>query len=229
MLRRGSASSPVSRRLAGRGIILGVIPEQGMSTSTKTTTALLQGLFDPANQAVWAEFHARYQPIIVGTVRRLGLSEQDAADVTQETLIKFLQEYRAGKYDPQRGRLRNWITSIAKYRVADLYRAKARHREWRGESAFGVLPGEDEMEKVWEEECRNEILRQALRELRENTKLDEKTVGAFTRLCLDQRKPAEVAEEFGLSVDSVYKAKQRCLEQLRPILERLNEVYEIGA
>jgi len=198
-----------------------------MSTTFRTTTILLEGLFDTGNKAVWEEFEARYSPIILAVARRLGLSEQDAADVTQETLIKFLQEYRAGKYDRSRGRLRSWIVSIAKYRIADLYRVRARHREWRGESAIRAIPDEDHLGKIWDEECHREILRHALRELRETTKLDERTISAFERLCFDQRRPAEVAKEKGMSVDGVYKAKQRCMEQLRGIIARLDEAYEI--
>lgn len=198
-----------------------------MSNSAQTTTALLEGLFDPQNNAVWEEFHTRYSPIILGVARRLGLSEQDAADVTQETLIKFLQEYRAGKYDRDRGRLRSWIIGIARYRVADLYRTKARHREWRGESAIAIMPDDDHMGKIWDEECRREILRQGMKELRDNTKLDEHTIAFFERLSFDQKSPAEVAEENGVSIESVYKARQRCLTQLRTILTRLNETYEI--
>ncbi|MCG8406340.1 MAG: RNA polymerase sigma factor [Phycisphaerales bacterium] len=198
-----------------------------MSTTHQTTTALLAGLFDPDNHAVWEEFHSRYRPIILAVARRLGLSEQDAADVAQETLVKFLQEYRAGKYDRDRGRLRTWIVSIAKFRVADLYRAKARQRERRGESAFEELPEEDHLNKMWDEECRHEILRRGFQELRESTKLDDRTIEVFKRLSIDQRKPADVAEEQSMSLDAVYKAKRRCLEQLRVILQRLNDAYEI--
>ena len=32
---------------------------------TTTNTMLLDGLAEPANEAVWREFHERYRPIIV--------------------------------------------------------------------------------------------------------------------------------------------------------------------
>ena len=213
--------------LERHGMMICHLSEGRMATTLQTTTALLEGLFDTSNKAVWEEFNSRYAPIILAVARRLGLGEQDAADVSQETLIRFLQEYKAGKYDRSRGRLRSWIVGIAKYRIADLHRAKARHREWRGESAFDVIPGDDDMGKLWDEECRREILRRAFCELRETTKLDERTIGAFERLCFDQRKPAEVSEETGMSIDAVYKAKQRCMEQLKGIIVRLDEAYEI--
>lgn len=198
-----------------------------MTIDRPTTTALLQGLFDPHNEAVWQEFHARYQPIIIAVARRVGLTAEDAADVAQETLIKFFQEYRAGKYDRERGRLRSWIVGIARYRIADVNRAKARRRDWRGESIIGLVPDEDRLGNIWDEECRREVLNHAMNELRETTKLDSKTIQAFQQLSLDQRSPSQVAEDMGMSVDAVYKAKQRCLEQLRVILARLNEAYEL--
>lgn len=194
---------------------------------TTTTTALLEGLFDSGNDAVWREFDARYHPIIIGFCCKLGLSDADAADVAQETLLRFVKEYRAGKYDRTKGRLRSWIIGIAKYRVADLNRQIARRREHRGESAFAELSDEDELKRIWDEECRNAILRNGMTELQENTKLDPRTLDAFKRLVFGQVAPAEVAAEMGMSVDAVYKAKQRCLEQLRSITARLTEVYEV--
>ena len=100
-----------------------------------TTSALLDGLLEPGNEAIWREFDGRYRPIIFAFTRKLGLDESDAADVAQEAMLRFVQEYRAGKYDRQRGRLRSWIIGIVKYRAADLQRSGAKHRERRGESA----------------------------------------------------------------------------------------------
>src|SRR5262245_47509887 len=119
---------------------------------TTTTTTLLDGLFDPENRSVWGEFDARYRPIIIGCARRLGVSDDDAADLAQETLARFIQEYRLGKYDRQRGRLRSWIIAMLKYRVADLQRARAKRREQRGDSAMVDLSARDDFDAVWEAE-----------------------------------------------------------------------------
>lgn len=63
-----------------------------MTDPTRTTTALLDGLVDPANAEVWDEFDRRYRPIIVGFAARLGLADADAADVAQDVLTRFLGE-----------------------------------------------------------------------------------------------------------------------------------------
>ncbi|MCA9256921.1 MAG: sigma-70 family RNA polymerase sigma factor [Phycisphaerales bacterium] len=198
-----------------------------MDSHLQTTTTLLEGLLDARNDTVWREFAERYQPVILGIARRLGLDDQDAADAAQETLIRFLQEYRAGKYDRQKGRLGAWITSMARFRVADSWRAKARDRKARGDSVFDFVPSDDELERLWDEECRREIIRKAMQRLSDNTNLNEQTIALFRGLTLEQKRPTQVAKEHGVSIDVVYKSKQRCLAQLRTIIDELNAAYEL--
>jgi len=192
---------------------------------TTTTTLLLDGLFDPQNQAVWESFDARYRPIILAFAQRLGLSPHDAADIAQESLARFVQAYRDGKYDRSRGRLRSWIISIVRYRVADLRRANAA-RPMRGESALGDPPSDDEMFALWEREHRAAMIREALRALRETSRFGETTIRAFEQFVLEQRPAADVAGELSLTAHDVYMAKNRIAERLREILTRLEAAYD---
>ncbi len=196
-------------------------------SSLTTTTALLEGLFEASNDSVWRTFDARYRPVIVGFAGRLGLGPADADDVAQETLTQFIRDYRAGKYDRSRGRLSAWIVGIARHRAADLLRARAARRERRGESAFGELPGDEHLSELWEQECRQAVLLQAMAELASSSKLNARTIEAFRRHVLDQRTPEDVARELGISVRSVYLAKHRCLTRLRGILSDLSAAYEL--
>lgn len=193
---------------------------------TRTTTDLLNGLNDSQNAEAWVELDGRYRPVLVNFARKLGLSDADAADVAQETLATFLKEYREGKYDRGRGRLRQWLIGIARYRALDVQRGGARKRVVRGESAIVDMSDDDALTQVWEAERRAVMLRQALRELREKTKTNEKTVRAFELLTLQQMSPNSVADQLEISVDEVYVAKSRCAAKLREILDRLEKAYE---
>jgi RNA polymerase sigma-70 factor (ECF subfamily) len=193
----------------------------------RTTTALLSGLLDPAGDEAWREFDARFRPIVRAFAGRLGLSDADAEDVTQEVLIRFLRSYREGKYDRGRGRLSSWLISITQNCVTDLLRSQAGRRGWRGESAVVNLADPEGLSAVWEEECRRSVLQQALAELRRRTRLQPQTIAAFEKVAFEQRSPADVASELKLSVDSVYAAKNRCLSELRDILEEVRQAYEI--
>ncbi|MDY7109118.1 MAG: sigma-70 family RNA polymerase sigma factor [Planctomycetota bacterium] len=197
-----------------------------MWAATRTTTGLLEGLFDPAAEAVWQEFDRRYRPIIVGLARKLGLPDQDAADVAQETLARFVKAYRAGEYDRTRGRLRSWIIGIARYRIADALRTRAERRGWRGDSLIGSVPEPAELDGLWDVERRQAILRQAVDELRDDSRMSGKTIRAFEMLTFHRRTPAAVAEELGMTLNDVYQAKNRVAGRLREIAARLEALYD---
>ena len=193
---------------------------------TTTTSVLLEGLHDPANDSVWREFDGRYRPIIVGFAQRLGLTPADAADAAQETMVQFLRDYRAGKYERGRGRLRSWIIGIARHRVADLHRRKAARKEWRGVSAIAELPDEQGLTEIWDAECQRAILAAAFAELEGQSRLNARTIQAFKLQAVDQTPPAEIAATLGMSLRAVYLAKHRCLGRLREIMSTLTAAYE---
>jgi DNA-directed RNA polymerase specialized sigma24 family protein len=115
-----------------------------------TSTQLLDSLKDESNQEVWAGLDARYRPILEGVTRRLGLLTEDAADVAQETLTRFVRDYRLGKYERGKGRLRTWIMTIARHRSIDLLRAHSRSLVRHGDTAMGVEPSEEAVQSAWE-------------------------------------------------------------------------------
>ena len=194
---------------------------------TRTTTALLEELLDPANDEVWHDFDRRYRPILVAFARRLGLPAEDAADAAQDTLVKFVRSYREGKYDRDRARLRSWIIGIARHCVYDIHQRRATDPK-RGLSAISELPDESTLNAMWDQECEHEILRQGISELRQQTKTEEGTIRAFEMLAFDGRKPAEIAEALSISLNDVYLAKHRCLKRLREILTQLEHLYEVA-
>lgn len=191
-----------------------------------TTTLLLESLKDPSNLPVWEEFDARYRPVLVGFARHLGASAEDAEDVAQTTLVEFIRQYRAGKYERGRGRLSSWILTIARYRVADTKRGKARRQEFRGESAIVDLPRDDEVQTAWDTSRRRAIIALALQSLREKTKIEENNIRAFELVAIRGMPAEEVAKDCGLSVDQVYVAKNRVTAKLRQYVEEMTKAFE---
>ena len=163
---------------------------------------------------------------MVAFARKLGLSESDASDVAQETIFQFLKEYKEGKYDRERGRLRSWLVGIARFRVAGIYRKKGVSREYRGESAMITLPNDDELSTIWEDQRRTVILQKALEDLRATTKSHDKTIRAFEMLVLNQMPVSAVTDELGMTDQDVYLAKSRTAKRLREIINRLEKVYD---
>ncbi len=187
---------------------------------------LLEALADPDDQDVWVEFDKRYHPIIQAFGVRLGLSQSDAADIAQETLLCFVRDYRAGKYDRSRARLHSWIIGIAQHRAYDLFRKQGRRREKRGESAFDPVPDKHQLTQIWSEEFERARLREALAQLRAQTNINERTIEAFTRHVIHRQTPEVVASSLEMTVQAVYLAKHRCVGKLRTILSEVERIYQ---
>lgn len=193
---------------------------------TTTTTLLLERLRDPKDALVWEEFDARYRRILVGVGVKLGLDEEAASEAAQETLVQFVRDYREGRYDRGKGRLRAWIIGICRHRVADAHRRRARERGRRGESAMVDLADEQTVCAAWEEEQRRVVFARAMEVLRESTRTSVRTIRAFEMLAMGNVPAAEVAVELGLETAEVYRIKHRMTERLREIVAELTASYE---
>ena len=192
---------------------------------TVTSTILLIGLRDPANDRAWSEFAARYQPMLVAFARRLGLKEDQAQDAAQETLIAFVRAYGDGRYDRDRGRLRTWLLGIAVNKIRDIQRRLAREIAVGGQDShtgmITAIPDERSLSEAWDEEWRHSILRACLDEVRRQVK--PVLMRAFELFVLQEWPADRVAAHLGISRDVVYAAKSRILTRLQETRKQLEE------
>lgn len=193
--------------------------------STVTTTAMLNALTSPDNQAVWDEFVGRYRPVLIGFARTWGLKESDAEDVAQQTLAEFSRDLRAGKYTRGKGRLRAWMIGIARHRMVDVQRQLVKRREWRGDSVLIDAADENHVVDAWEEAQKTAIFQRSLEILRTQTRLNPTTIQAFELTVLRNVPTAEVARQCGISESEVYVAKSRVATKLKDIVEKLRDAY----
>ncbi len=193
---------------------------------TRTTTQLLESLKDPSDHGSWSALDDRYRPVLAAFARRLGLCDDDAAEVAQLTLTEFAADYRAGRYDRSRGRLSSWMIGIARNRVADRGRALMRQRQLRGESALGDVPDDSTVTDAWDTARQRVIFERALEVLRGQTRLNDRTVLAFELCALRNTPPESAAAECGMTVAEVYVAKNRAIKKLREIVAQLTQEFD---
>lgn len=193
---------------------------------TATSTKLLEGLKDRDNERAWTEIDGRYRPVIIGFARSLGLAEDEAGDVAQQALAEFSRDYLAGKYERGKGRLGSWLMAIAHHRAIDALRARATRRDHRGESAFVERIGIERLTQTWTSAQRVAIRDEAIRRLREGSRMEEETLRAFELSAIRSMPAAEVALECGMSVDEVYAAKSRVTKRLREIVLEITGAYD---
>jgi RNA polymerase sigma-70 factor, ECF subfamily len=200
--------------------MLGVSRETTLTSAHTTTTVLLESLMDPARDAVWHEFDARYRPLLTAFAARLGLDASEAEDVAQEILVDFVRAYRGGKYDRTRGRLSSWIIAIARHRVLRRRLAVGRAQSQRCESALVELGDPAQLSAVWDDEQRRLIIVRAMEVLRAG-RTSEPALRAFELVAVRGVPAQEAARQCGMSVDEVYTAKHRVAARLREIVAEL--------
>lgn len=198
---------------------------------TRTTTLLLDGLHESGNTWAWSEFDRRYRPILMGFLRALGASEVDAADVAQETLLRFLTEYRAGRFDRNRGRLRAWLVTLGRTQLALARRRAAGRREAATDpEAIDTggcdAPLDPESDRLWEEQRRRAILLEALQRLRADTRTRDQAIEAFELVVLHGVPAGAAGAQLGMSAQEVYQAKSRVTARLRRHIDEVERAYD---
>lgn len=210
-----------------------------------TRVSLLGRLNDWADQASWQEFFDTYWRLIYGVARKAGLSDAEAQDVVQETVLSVARGIGDFRSHPDRGSFKGWLLQITRRRVADLCERRARQARLaealspaEGVTAAGHAgdetsrtatidrlpdPAVPDFERHWEEEWRQYLYEHALAALRDKVPPEQyQMFDLYVRKGLPVR---QVASLTGVSAASVYLAKHRLTRQLRREIERLEQEW----
>ena len=71
-----------------------------MAASQPTQQSLLLRIRDDRDAASWSRFVAIYSPLVYGFLRKRGLQDADAADLTQDVLTRVATAIKSFEYDP---------------------------------------------------------------------------------------------------------------------------------
>jgi RNA polymerase sigma-70 factor (ECF subfamily) len=91
-----------------------------------TRASLIGRLKHWEDQGSWQEFFDTYWRLIYATARRAGLSEVEAQDVVQETVLTVAKAVPKFEYDPARGSFKNWLCKTTHWRIGDYLRRRER-------------------------------------------------------------------------------------------------------
>lgn len=187
-----------------------------------TPASLLLRLRDSTDKESWRIFVEVYGPLIRGYCRHRGLQEADAADASQEVLIRIAKAIGRFEYQPERGRFRDWLGTVSRNAVK---RYQERNRQQRGKGGEDrpeldvAAPGEPDPE--WTTRYQSRLLAAACDRVRD--RFEPHTWRAFEGVWLERRSAQEVAAELGLPLHNVYVAKSRVIQKLREELKFLAE------
>src|SRR5215831_3455991 len=94
-------------------------------SSLATRPSLLARLKDWNQQTAWREFDRGYAPLLRNVARKAGLTDAEADEVAQETLIAVAKKIGEFQHAGNRGSFRAWLYQQARWRIADQFRLRA--------------------------------------------------------------------------------------------------------
>ncbi|MEW6302976.1 MAG: sigma-70 family RNA polymerase sigma factor [Verrucomicrobiota bacterium] len=187
-----------------------------------TRRTLLSRLKDWDDQESWRDFFNTYWRLIYSVARKSGLSDAEAQEVVQETVISVAKKMGDFKYDPARGSFKGWLLQLTRWRIAD----QLRRRLPLGDAA---RPGDDtartgtiervadpeslRLDAVWDEEWERNLMDAAL--ARVKRQVNPRHYQIFDLYVLKKWPVGKVASTLGVNVAQVYLAKHRVASLLK--------------
>src|SRR5208282_6165191 len=93
---------------------------------------LLSRLEDRGDQDSWKDFFDTYWRLIYSVAVKSGLTEAEAQDVVQETIISVAKDIHKFKRDRTLGSFKGWLRNLIRWRIADELRKRTGARSDRG-------------------------------------------------------------------------------------------------
>ena len=210
--------------------------------SYATRSSLLRRVKDPDDQRSWQEFNELYGKLVFRFAVKAGLSEDEAQEVVQETMIaaaKHLPEFR---YDPKVCSFKTWLLNLSAWRVQDQVRKRQRPGA-PGPGPGRIEAGEDSnrtatvervpdpagspLEAIWDQEWRTTLLDTALARVKTSVAAPQWQI--FDLSVLKEWPVAEVAKALGISSGRVYLARHRISAVIKKEITRLEKQLEAAA
>lgn len=197
-----------------------------------TRASLLSRLKNWDNQEGWRDFFNTYWKLLYSVALKRGLTEQEAQDVVQETIISVAKTMSGFQYNPARCSFKGWLRHLTDKRIADQFRRRKKGHESLDASEahspdtdFATFsnrvadPNTATPDALWEEEWKRSLLDAAIENVKKQ--VSPKQFRIFHRCVVEGQPPAEVAKTFEVNMAQVYLAKHRVSALVKKEVKRL--------
>ena len=205
-----------------------------------TRRSLLSRLKSWDDQASWREFFATYGRLIYCIAIKAGLTDAEAQDVVQETIIIVARKIPAFKYDPALGSFKSWLLLITRRRIEKQLKKRMPTRVGQASnlsraSNIPVLLSDDtqrtatveripdpqgfDLDAAWDAEWQKNLWDAALARVKAQFK--PKQFQMFDLYVLKEWPVKEVARALGVTATHVYVMKHRVSAALKKEMLRL--------
>ena len=208
--------------------------EQPAYEDTLATRASLLGrLKNWEDSHSWEEFAQMYSRLIRAVAIKAGLTEAEAKDVEQETLLSVAKKIHEFESNPERGTFKGWLLNLTRWRIMDQLRRRppaAASGSFCSENTRTAtptverVPAPDNIEAEWEIEWKRNIMETALARI--GRKVKAKHLQIFDLYSRRRWRAAKVARELGVTMVQVYLVNHRLTKLLRKEIAYLDTRLE---
>jgi RNA polymerase sigma-70 factor (ECF subfamily) len=183
-----------------------------------TRRSLVERLANWEDQRAWQEFYETYRHLLFAVARQSGLTDVEAQEAVQETVIAVAKKSGGLRYDPKLGSFKAWLLQVVRWRIADQFRKRQADRrgdlpgrgdDTRQTATFDRLPhpDSDSMEEMWEREWQANRLKAALARLKR--RVEPKHYQVFDCYVLKEWPVSDITRSLGVNRGQIYLIKHR--------------------
>jgi RNA polymerase sigma-70 factor (ECF subfamily) len=213
------------------------MPEQ-LFDPIPTQHSLLNRLKDWGDQTSWQDFFNTYSRLIYNVATKAGLSDTEAQEVVQETVIAVARKIGEFKADPAHGSFSAWLMRLTRWRIADQFRKRNKVGQASRLSGAGETPAvrSDDtgstgpiervpdpasmaLDTVWHTEWEKHLMAAALERVKQQ--VSPRQFQMFDLHVLQNQSVQETANTLQASVASVYMAKHRVARLVKKEVKKL--------
>lgn len=197
-----------------------------------TRRTLLERLRDLDDHASWQEFFNTYWKLLYCAAIKAGLSDQEAEEVVQETIIGVARRMPEFRYDPQVCSFKGWLMHITRRRIIDLLRkrqTRPRHFEAlpsdTATSDVGLqIPdtaAEQAFAGMWNEEWTRNLVDAAMERVKRAVKPEHYQI--FYLHSIKHLSARAIGDLLGVSATKVYVVRHRVARLVKQAVKRLEQ------
>jgi RNA polymerase sigma factor (sigma-70 family) len=189
-----------------------------MDAFIPTRHSLLGRLKDWNDQDSWSLFFETYWKLIYTTAIKAGLSDAEAQDVVQETILSVSKSMPRFQFNSEKGSFKSWLLRLTRWRIADHLRKRQKEHghiapnQTSTSTGTSIMnrfadPAADRMEASWNEQWEMNLMEAALRRVKQ--KVDPTQYQIFDLHVLRQWPIARVAKALKVGPGKIYLTKHR--------------------
>jgi RNA polymerase sigma factor (sigma-70 family) len=179
----------------------------------------------------WRQFFQTYWKLIYSVAIKSGLTDSEAEDVVQETVVTVARTMAGYRYEPGKCRFKTWLMRIARMRIVDQFRKRepgfTAHRRSRHSPPTDTATEERVpdpapfAETLWDEEWRKNLIDAAMDRVKRRVKPEHYQI--FYLGVVKELGARHVARTLGVGTAQVYLVKHRVAAQVKREIQRLEK------